>query len=99
KRRRFPPCRASFNLAESGEVRIVKKPWAIVAAVVLAAIVPAAGVAHADTLAPRAFTQRVARAVLAAMPSAKVALSGDLQFVVRYPNGASATSDLGKAFK
>jgi uncharacterized protein YtpQ (UPF0354 family) len=80
-------------------VRIVKKPWAIVVAVVLAAIVPTAGVAHADTLAPRAFTERVARAVLAAMPSAKVALSGDLQFVVRYPNGASATSDLGKAFK
>jgi uncharacterized protein YtpQ (UPF0354 family) len=40
----------------------------------------------------------VARAVLAAMPSAKVAINGDLQFVVRYGNGASATSDLGKAY-
>jgi uncharacterized protein YtpQ (UPF0354 family) len=75
-------------------VRIVKRLWAIVAAVVLAA-----GVAQADTLSPRAFTERVARTVLVAMPSAKVTLSGDLQFVVRYPNGASATSDLGKAYK
>ena len=72
----------------------MKSLWAIVAAVVLAA-----GVAQADTLSPRAFTERVARTVLAAMPSAKVTLSGDLQFVVRYPNGASATSDLGKAYK
>jgi uncharacterized protein YtpQ (UPF0354 family) len=56
-------------------------------------------VAHADTLPPRAFTERVARAVLGAIPAAKVALSGDLQFVVRYPNGASATSDLGKAYQ
>jgi hypothetical protein len=75
-------------------VRIVKRLWAIVAAIVLAA-----GAAHADTLPPRAFTERVARAVLGAIPSAKVALSGDLQFVVRYPNGASPTSDLGKAYQ
>jgi len=33
------------------------------------------------------------------MPSAKVAINGDLQFVVRYGNGASANSDLGKAYK
>lgn len=72
----------------------MKRLWAIVAAIVLAA-----GAAHADTLPPRAFTERVARAVLGAIPSAKVALSGDLQFVVRYPNGASATSDLGKAYQ
>jgi uncharacterized protein YtpQ (UPF0354 family) len=75
-------------------VRIVTRLPAIVAAIVLAA-----GAAYADTLSPRAFTERVARAVLGAMPSAKVALSGDLQFVVRYPNGASATSDLAKAYK
>ena len=66
---------------------------------IVAAVVLAAGAAHADTLTPRAFTERVARAVLAAMPSAKVAINGDLQFVVRYGNGASATSDLGKAYK
>jgi hypothetical protein len=72
----------------------VKRPWAIVTAIVLTA-----GVARADTLPPRAFTERVARAVLGAMPSAKVALSGDLQFVVRYASGASATSDLGKAYQ
>ena len=67
--------------------------------VLFAALVLAAGAARADTLTPRAFTERVARAALAAMPSAKVAINGELQFVVRYGNGASATSDLGKAFK
>jgi uncharacterized protein YtpQ (UPF0354 family) len=56
-------------------------------------------VLRADTLTPRAFTERVARATMAAMPSAKVALNGDLQFVVRYANGASASSDLAKAYK
>ena len=66
---------------------------------IVAALVLAAGVARADTLTPRAFTERVARATMAAMPSAKVAVNGDLQFVVRYANGASAASDLTKAFK
>ena len=51
---------------------------------------------RANTLTPRALTERVARAVLAAMPSAKVAINGDLQFVVRYGNGASASSDFGR---
>jgi uncharacterized protein YtpQ (UPF0354 family) len=90
---RFPHRRASSILAESGEVRIVRLLPAIVAALMLAA-----GVARADTLAPRAFTERVARAVLEAMPSANVAVNGDLQFVVRFPNGTSATSDLAKAY-
>jgi uncharacterized protein YtpQ (UPF0354 family) len=67
--------------------------------VLFAALVLAAGAARADTLTPRAFTERVARAALAAMPSAKVAINGELQFVVRYGNGASANSDLGKAYK
>jgi uncharacterized protein YtpQ (UPF0354 family) len=66
---------------------------------IVAALLLTAGIACADTLAPRAFTERVARAVLAAMPSAKVAVNGDLQFVVRFPNGASAASDLAKAYK
>jgi uncharacterized protein YtpQ (UPF0354 family) len=83
-----------LSSSESGEVRIVKWLPAIVAALVLAA-----GVARADTLTPRAFTERVARATMAAMPSAKVALNGDLRFVVRYANGASASSDLAKAYK
>jgi uncharacterized protein YtpQ (UPF0354 family) len=67
--------------------------------VLIAALVLAAGAARADTLTPRAFTERVARAALAAMPTAKVAINGELQFVVRYGNGASANSDLGKAYK
>jgi uncharacterized protein YtpQ (UPF0354 family) len=72
----------------------VKLPQSVAAALVLAA-----GVAHADALPPRAFTEQVARAALAAMPSTTVTVSGDLQFVVRYPNGASATSDLGRAYR
>jgi hypothetical protein len=83
-----------LSSSESGEVRIVKWLPAIVAALVLAA-----GVARADTLTPRAFTERVACATMAAMPSAKVALNGDLQFVVRYANGAPASWDLAKAYK
>ena len=66
---------------------------------IVAALVLAAGVARADSLTPRAFTERVARAVLAAIPSVKVAVDGDLRFVVRYANGASAASDLTKAYK
>src|SRR4029077_4888801 len=83
-----------LSSSESGEVRIVKWLPAIVAALVLAA-----GVARADALPRRAFTERGARATMAAMPSAKVAVNGDLQFVVRYANGASASSDLAKAYK
>jgi hypothetical protein len=60
---------------------------------IVVALVFAAGVARADTLTAHAFT------VLAAMPSVKVAFGGDLRFVVRYPNGASAASDLTKAYK
>jgi uncharacterized protein YtpQ (UPF0354 family) len=66
---------------------------------IAAALVLAAGVAHADALLPRAFTEHVARAALAAMPSTTVTVSGDLRFVVRYPNGASATSDLARAYR
>jgi len=51
---------------------------------------------RANTLTPRACTERVACDVLAAMPSAKVAVNGDLQFVVRYGNGALASSDFGR---
>ncbi len=66
---------------------------------VLGAILFAAGVARAETLTPRSFTEVVARAVMAAMPSAKVSVNDDLQFAVRYANGASATSNLAKAYK
>lgn len=65
---------------------------------IIGAILFAAGVARAETLTPRSFTEVVARAVTAAMPSAKVTVNEDLQFVVRYANGASATSNLAKAY-
>ena len=66
---------------------------------IVAALVLAAGVAHADTLTPRAFTERVARATHGGDALRKVAVNGDLQFVVRYANGASAASDLTKALQ
>jgi uncharacterized protein YtpQ (UPF0354 family) len=66
---------------------------------IVAAMVFATGIARADTLMPRAFTERVAQAVTAALPSASVVVSDELQFVVRYPSGASATANLAKAYK
>jgi len=78
----------------SGGIRIVKLLAAIIGAIVFAA-----GVARAENLTPRSFTEVVARAVTAAIPSAKVTVNEDLQFVVRYANGASATSNLAKAYK
>jgi hypothetical protein len=80
-------------LSESGEVRIVKWLPAIVAALVLAA-----GVARAETLTPRAFTDAVAAAATAAMPSAQVTVKGDLQLEARGPDGASIASDLSNAY-
>jgi uncharacterized protein YtpQ (UPF0354 family) len=75
-------------------VRIVKWLPAVIGAILFAA-----GVARAETLNPRSFTERVARAVTAALPSANVAVSDDLQFVVRFPSGASATANLDRAYK
>jgi uncharacterized protein YtpQ (UPF0354 family) len=58
-----------------------------------------AGSASAKTLSPRAFADAVAAAAAATMPSAKVTVTGDLQVVVRYANGARATSNLDKSYK
>jgi len=66
---------------------------------IIGAILFAAGVARAESLNPRAFTERVTRAVTAALPSASVVVSDDLQFVVRYASGASATANLAKAYQ
>ena len=58
-----------------------------------------AGRGNVASLTPRAFTERVARAAAAALPASSVIVSDDLQFVVRYPSGASATANLAKAYK
>jgi uncharacterized protein YtpQ (UPF0354 family) len=66
---------------------------------VFGAIFLAVGVARAETLTSRAFTDAVAAAATAAMPSAKVTVSEDLQFSVRYANGVIATSNLANAYR
>jgi hypothetical protein len=59
----------------------------------------ASWMARADTLSPRAFTEAAAAAAKAAIPSAEVTVKEDLKFVVRYANGAQATSILMDAYK
>ena len=57
------------------------------------------GVAKADMLSPRAFTEAVAQAVRAATPSATVTVTGDLQLEIKIPNGAGTLwSDLRNAY-
>jgi uncharacterized protein YtpQ (UPF0354 family) len=57
------------------------------------------GVARADVLSKRAFTDVVAAAATAAMPSAKVTVTGDLQVEIRPLNGGPyITADLSNAY-
>jgi hypothetical protein len=72
--------------------------WRIL--LLLSILMPFAGsAAGAEALSRSAFTEAVAAAAMAAMPSAKVTVRHDLQFVVQYANGAQATSDLIDAYK
>lgn len=56
-------------------------------------------VARADTPSPSAFTAQFARALQAAMPSAKVSIVRDLQIDVKRPDGTSATVSLANNYK
>jgi hypothetical protein len=68
--------------------------------ILLSILLPfASWMARADTLSPRAFTEAAAAAAKAAIPSAEVTVKEDLKFVVRYANGAQATSILVEAYK
>ena len=55
--------------------------------------------ARADTPSPNAFTAQFARALQAAMPSAKVRIVRDLQLDVVRPDGSSATVSLANNYK
>jgi uncharacterized protein YtpQ (UPF0354 family) len=55
--------------------------------------------AYADTPSPSAFTAQFARALQAAMPSAKVSIVRDLQIDVKRPDGSSATVSLANNYK
>jgi uncharacterized protein YtpQ (UPF0354 family) len=66
---------------------------------VLSALMLFIGAARADLLSPRAFTDAVAAAASAAMPSAKVTVIGDLKLEIRPLNGGgSVTPDLSNAY-
>jgi uncharacterized protein YtpQ (UPF0354 family) len=57
-----------------------------------------AGSANAETLTPKAFTDAFAAAATAAIPSAKVTISGELELEVRSAAGKATTSDLRNAY-
>src|SRR5262249_16996182 len=56
------------------------------------------GIARAETPRPKAFTAAAA-AARAAVPSAQVAVKGDLQLEARSPGGAKVTLDLGNTYE
>jgi len=68
--------------------------------VVIALVMVACAVAaRAETLSPRAFTAAFAAAATAAMPTAKVAVAGDLHLETRGAGGDATTTDLRNAYQ
>jgi uncharacterized protein YtpQ (UPF0354 family) len=65
---------------------------------VLAVLLLFAGAAHAEILSPQAFTEAFAKAAQAAVPGAKVAITGELETETHYGNGETMTSDLHNAY-
>jgi uncharacterized protein YtpQ (UPF0354 family) len=66
--------------------------------VVFVAMVWLIGAAGAETLSPQAFTAAFAAAVVKAMPSAKVTVTGDLRTDSANAKGETTTSDLRNAY-
>jgi hypothetical protein len=58
-----------------------------------------AGPARADNLTPRAFTEAVAAAAKAEMPSATVRVVGELQLETRTADGKTTSTDLRNAYQ
>ena len=56
------------------------------------------GIARAETLSPKAFTEAAAAAARAAMPSAQVTVKGDLHLETRSAAGEEITTDLHNAY-
>jgi uncharacterized protein YtpQ (UPF0354 family) len=65
----------------------------------IALLLFANSVAHAETLSPRAFTEVAAAAARAAMPSAQVIVAGDLHLETRSAAGEEITTDLQNAYE
>ena len=57
------------------------------------------GIAAAENLSPRAFTDAFAAAATAALPSAKVTVAGDLHLETRTAGGETTTTDLHHAYQ
>jgi hypothetical protein len=57
------------------------------------------GMACADTLAPRAFSEEMARALQAAMPSATVTITGDLELGITDTTRRSASASLANSYR
>src|SRR5262245_56181022 len=57
------------------------------------------GVSRAETLSPQAFTQEFARALTTALPSATVAVKGELQLSIKKAEGGEQTLFLENAYK
>jgi len=64
-----------------------------------AAMVLLAGPARAEPLSPPAFTAAFAAAAVAAMPDAKVTVTGELSTDTRSAEGETTTSDLHNAYR
>jgi uncharacterized protein YtpQ (UPF0354 family) len=62
-------------------------------------VVAGLSAARADTPSPSAFTAQFARALQAAMPSAKVRIVRDLQLDIERPDGTAATVSLANNYK
>jgi uncharacterized protein YtpQ (UPF0354 family) len=67
--------------------------------VVFAAMLLPAGAARAEPLSPEAFTAAFAGAAAAAMPDAKVTVTGELSTDTRSAKGETTTSDLHNAYR
>lgn len=65
----------------------------------LAMVAGLSAAARADTPSPSAFTAQFARALQAAMPSAKVSIVRDLQLDIRRMDGSSATVSLANNYR
>ena len=56
------------------------------------------GLAFAETLSPRAFTEEIANAIRTAVPSAKVWIERELEVEIRYSNGQSVLAELTTSY-
>ena len=56
------------------------------------------GLAFAETLSPRAFTEEIANAIRTAVPSAKVWIERELEVEITYSNGQNVLAELAASY-